>query len=306
MKTNLTTTEQRNEHTKDLDTMSALQIVTVMNEEDCTIPEAVAEALPQIAETAEMAAETIRSGGRIFYIGAGTSGRLGVLDASECSPTFGVQEGLVTGVIAGGPEALMHAAEGAEDDPDLAVRDLEAHHLSAGDLVIGIAASGRTPYVAGALKHARQTGCRTASVSCCKDAKISALADCAIEAVTGPEVLTGSTRLKAGTATKMILNMISTAAMVRLGKACENLMIDVVPSNRKLQDRAKRIITELTGVGGEEAEAMLAKAGGSCKTAVVMILADCPRNEAEQLLRQADGHVREALRLRQEGSHHDS
>ena len=283
-----------------LDTMSAAEIIAEMNREDHDVVNAVHTQLPAIAQAAECAAETIRSGGRLFYIGAGTSGRLGVLDASECPPTFGVSCDTVIGVIAGGPSALTTAAEGAEDDREQAAEDLKQHGLSAKDFVIGIAAGGRTPYVLGALQYARSLGCRTAAVSCCAEALISEEADIAIEAVTGPEILTGSTRLKAGTATKMILNMISTAAMVRLGKAYGNLMVDVVPSNEKLRQRAVRIVSEAAEVSLEDAAEVLQKAGGSCKKAVVMLKASCSLSEAEERLEKAGGHIRDALR--KEGS----
>ena len=286
------TTEQRNPNTMDLDLMSPLEIVTVMNQEDHTVADAVAKCLPAIAKAAQMAAEAFQKGGRMLYVGAGTSGRLGVLDASECPPTFGVHEGMVIGVIAGGNDAITHAVEGAEDDAEKAVNDLKDYSLNENDLVAGIAASGRTSYVYSALQYAKSIGCATVSIACNKNALISEVADCAIEAVTGPEVLTGSTRLKAGTATKMILNMISTAAMVQCGKVYENLMVDVVQSNQKLQRRALRIVMSAAGVDVQEASATLEKAGGNCKKAIVMLKEKCTLAEAEEILQKNGGHIR--------------
>ena len=289
------TTEECNQATLHLDTMSALEIVTEMNREDAGVVQAVESQLTAIAKTAEYAAEAIHAGGRLIYTGAGTSGRLGVLDASECPPTFGVPADTVIGVIAGGKEALTHAAEGAEDDMAQAETDLQALHLCDKDMVIGIAASGSTPYVKAALAYARACGCHTAAIACCQDSAIGKEADIAIEAVTGPEILTGSTRLKAGTATKMILNMISTAAMVLLGKTYGNWMVDVVPSNAKLHKRAVRIVSEAAEVPAEEAERALAAAGGRCKTAIAMLLLGCDAEEADVCLQKADGHLRQAV-----------
>ena len=241
MELNLTgmTTEKRNPRTMQLDTMSELEIVTTMNEEDARVPLAIAKKLPQIAQAAHWAAEAFEQGGRLFYMGAGTSGRLGVLDAAECPPTFGVAPGMVVGLIAGGEQAFLKAVEGAEDDRALGQSDLEAYGLNAKDVVIGIAASGRTPYVLGGLAYARSVGCRTAAIACNTGSEIGRAADLAIEVEVGPEVLTGSTRLKSGTAQKLILNMISTASMVRTGKVYQNLMVDVMQNNEKLHTRAK-------------------------------------------------------------------
>ena len=289
------TTEQRNPDTMNLDEMTTLQIVTEMNREDAGIPAAIRPHLPEIAKVAQWGAESLSQGGRIFYMGAGTSGRLGVLDASECPPTFGVSADTVVGLIAGGPSAIMKAVEGAEDNRELGAQDLKDHNLAQNDLVIGLAASGRTPYVIGGIEYAKSIGCRTAAITCNEGSAIGKASDCAIDVVVGPEVLTGSTRLKAGTAEKMILNMISTAAMVQIGKSYGNLMVDVVLSNEKLQVRAENIVMQATGVDRETAKRTIASAGGRCKTAITMILADCTKEEAEQRLVQANGHVRKAI-----------
>ena len=290
------TAELRNARTMDLDSLSSLEIVTAMNQEDETVPRAVGAHLEEIAQIVEWGKESLRQGGRIFYIGAGTSGRLGVLDASECPPTFGVSPEVVIGLIAGGEKAFTQAVEGAEDSRELAREDLAGHHLTDKDLVIGLAASGRTPYVLGGLSYARDLGCHTASISCNAGSALSQAAELGIEVVTGPEVLTGSTRLKAGTAQKLILNMISTAVMVGMGKAYQNLMVDVVQTNEKLRGRALSIVREATGADQETARKALSEAAGSCKTAITMILAGCDRQEAQRRLEAAGGYVREAIR----------
>ena len=294
------TTETRNQATMNLDTMTPLEVVTAMNREDARVPQAIEPLLPSIAKAVEWAIDSLEKGGRLFYMGAGTSGRLGVLDAAECPPTFGVSPDLVVGLIAGGEKAFIKAVEGAEDSRDLGRDDLKVHNLSKDDLVVGIAASGRTPYVLGGLDYARKVGCRTVAVSCNAGSPVGVAlgqaADLAIEAVVGPEVLTGSTRLKAGTAQKLILNMISTATMVGVGKAYQNLMVDVMQTNEKLHVRAEKIVMETTGVDRDTARATIAAAGGSVKTAITMILADCGAEEAEARLEKARGHVREAIR----------
>ena len=299
MELNLTgmTTERRNPRTMQLDTMSELEIVTVMNEEDARVPLAIAKKLPQIAQAAHWAAEAFAQGGRLFYMGAGTSGRLGVLDAAECPPTFGVDPGMVVGLIAGGEKAFIKAVEGAEDDRALGQSDLEAHNLTAKDVVIGIAASGRTPYVLGGLAYARSVGCRTAAIACNPGSAVGKAADLAIEVEVGPEVLTGSTRLKSGTAQKLILNMISTASMVRAGKAYQNLMVDVMQTNEKLHVRAENIVIDATGVERAEARRAIDAAGGSVKCAITMLLAGCDAGEARRRLAEAKGHVRAAIGL---------
>ena len=291
------TTETRNPRTMQLDQMSELEIVTVMNEEDARVPLAIAKCLPQIAQAAAWAVEAFAQGGRLFYMGAGTSGRLGVLDAAECPPTFGVPQGMVVGLIAGGEKAFIVAVEGAEDSRELAVQDLQNHQLTAKDFVVGIAASGRTPYVLGGLDYARSVGCHTAAIACNPGSAVGKAADLAIEVNCGPEVLTGSTRLKSGTAQKLILNMISTASMVRIGKAYQNLMVDVMQTNEKLHTRAENIVMDATGVERSVARHAIDEAKGSVKTAITMLLADCDAAEAARRLEASHGHVREAIRL---------
>ena len=247
------TTEQRNQRSMDLDTMTSLQIVTTMNDEDLRAVQSVTKVLPQVATAIDWAAEALERGGRVFYMGAGTSGRLGVLDASECPPTFGVSPDLVVGLIAGGETAFIKAVEGAEDSEELGASDLRERGLSDKDLVVGLAASGRTPYVVGGLAYAKATGCKTIAIACNQGSKIGESADLAIEPVPGPEVLTGSTRLKAGTVQKLILNMISTGAMVKIGKVYQNLMVDVQQTNEKLVVRGQNIVMEATGCTRERA-----------------------------------------------------
>lgn len=288
-------TETRNPDTMTLDQMSALELVTVMNREDHKVPEAIALALPQIASTVEVVEQAFRKGGRLFYLGAGTSGRLGVLDASECPPTFGVDPGMVVGLIAGGDRALRFPIEGAEDDRSLGKQDLVDHNLVPSDVVIGIAASGRTPYVLGALDYAHSIGCKTAAIACNLHSAIGQAADIAIEVSVGPEVLTGSTRLKAGSAQKMILNMITTGAMVHTGKAYQNLMVDVVQSNEKLRTRAENIVMAATDVSREQARRTIDEANGKVKLAITMILTGKDAASAQALLDQSGGSVHNAL-----------
>ena len=289
-------TERRNENTMNLDMMSPLEIVTVMNQEDLLIPAAIKPHLETIAKVVTWGTESVTNGGRIFYMGAGTSGRLGVLDASECPPTFGVSPDVVIGLIAGGQKAFTQAVEGAEDNYDLGVSDLKEHGLTGKDLVIGLAASGRTPYVLGGLEYAKSIGCHTAAITCNADSVLSKAAEAGIDIVIGPEVLTGSTRLKAGTAQKMVLNMISTAVMVGAGKVYENLMVDVQQSNEKLRVRARRIVRLATEADDETIEKFLEAANGSCKVAITMILGGCDAEEARNRLEQANGHVRNAVK----------
>lgn len=238
------TTEKRNKITMNLDEMSPYEIISIMNKEDQKVLDAVHDALPQIEKVFEWTTESLQKKGRIIYIGAGTSGRLGILDAVECPPTFGVSYDTVVGVIAGGEGAFVKAEEGAEDNPELGKEDLRRIQLKADDVVIGLAASGRTPYVIGALQYAKQVGCRTVAIVCNANTKIAGEADCSIELLTGPEILTGSTRLKAGTAEKMVLNMISTVSMVGIGKVYQNLMVDMRQTNEKLVTRAENIVME--------------------------------------------------------------
>lgn len=290
-------TEARNPQTMELDSMTPLEIVTAMNREDARVPESIRPQLPNIAQCVAWATEAIRSGGRLIYMGAGTSGRLGVLDAVECPPTFGVSPDVVVGLIAGGERAFVKAVEGAEDSRELGKADLEAIGLTPKDLVVGIAASGRTPYVLGGLAYANSLGCKTAAISCNPGSAVGKEARLAIEVAPGPECLTGSTRLKAGTAQKLILNMISTATMVGCGKAYSNLMVDVMQTNEKLVVRARNIVMEATGVSRDSAKEAIALAGGSCKLAVTMILADCTVEEAKERLERCGGSVRQAIAL---------
>ena len=289
-------TETRNQNTMNLDIMSPLEVVTVMNQEDAKVPAAITPALPNIAQCVTWAIESIEAGGRIIYMGAGTSGRLGVLDAVECPPTFGVAPEVVVGLIAGGEKAFVKAVEGAEDSRELGRQDLIDIDLQKRDIVIGIAASGRTPYVLGGLAYAQEVGCHTVGISCNPGSAVGAAAELAIEVVPGPECLTGSTRLKSGTCQKLILNMISTATMVGCGKAYQNLMVDVMQTNEKLVVRAQNIVMEATGCDRETAAEKIAIAGGNAKTAITMILADCGLEEARERLARAKGHVREAIK----------
>ena len=280
-------TETRNQNTMNLDIMSPLEVVTVMNQEDAKVPAAITPALPNIAQCVTWAIESIEAGGRIIYMGAGTSGRLGVLDAVECPPTFGVAPEVVVGLIAGGEKAFVKAVEGAEDSRELGRQDLIDINLEKRDIVIGIAASGRTPYVLGGLAYAQEVGCHTVGISCNPGSAVGAAAELAIEVVPGPECLTGSTRLKSGTCQKLILNMISTATMVGCGKAYQNLMVDVMQTNEKLVVRAQNIVMEATGCEREVAAEKIAIAGGNAKTAITMILADCGLEEAKGRLAKA-------------------
>lgn len=295
MELNKLITETRNRNTMNLDIMSSFEIVKAMNDEDRNVPSAIEKALDRIASAVDEIVKTFKNGGRLFYIGAGTSGRLGVLDASECPPTFGVSHDMVIGIIAGGDSALRNPIEGAEDSFELCQKDLENYQFSENDILCGIAASGRTPYVIGGLRYARSIGAKTIAVACNIDSEIGREADVAIEVTPGPEVLTGSTRLKAGTCQKLILNMLTTASMVRMGKAYQNLMVDVVQSNEKLVSRARKIVMEATGCDMNTAVSTLEKAGGSCKLAIVMILTDSSEEEAAKLLEKAQGHVRDTL-----------
>ena len=288
-------TETRNPDTMNLDQMTPLELVSVMNHEDQKVVTAVKEVLPQVAQAIEWAVSSLESGGRIVYFGAGTSGRLGVLDAVECPPTFGVSPDVVVGLIAGGEKAFVRAVEGAEDSLELCEEELKKIGLNKNDIAIGIAASGRTPYVIGGLRYARSLGCKTVAIACNKGSEVGKEAELAIEPCCGPEVLTGSTRLKAGTAQKMILNMISTGSMVGVGKAYQNLMVDVQQTNKKLVVRAQNITMAATGCTREEAARALEQADGNAKLAIVMLLTQMPVEEAKAKLETAHGHVRGAL-----------
>lgn len=287
--------ESRNPATMELDKLSTLEMLACINDEDRKVPEAIRLVIPAIAQAVDLAAAALKQGGRLIYLGAGTSGRLGVLDASECPPTFGVPHGMVIGLIAGGPGALLKAVEGAEDDMSLGERDLQALKLTSTDMVVGLAASGRTPYVIGALRYARQLGCPTAAISCNPDSPIAQEAQVAISPVVGPEALTGSTRMKSGTAQKLVLNMLSTGAMVKLGKVYQNLMVDVKATNVKLVDRACRIVVEATGASRTEAENALSQTEFEVKPAILMILKGVTAEQARQSLQQHNGYLRAAL-----------
>lgn len=289
------TTETRNTQTMNLDELSASEVMTLMNQEDQKVAIAVEKELPMITKVVETITESFSKGGRLIYMGAGTSGRLGVLDAAECVPTFSVDPSMVQGLIAGGMKAMTVAVEGAEDSKTLGAEDLEAIQLTDKDVVVGIAASGRTPYVIGGLEYATSVGAKTATISCNKDAKISQFAQMPIEVDAGPEVLTGSTRLKAGTAQKLILNMLSTGAMIGSGKVYQNLMVDVKPSNEKLEERSKRIIMQATDCTYEEASETFEAADHQVKLAIVMILTHSDKETATQKLTEAKGFIRETL-----------
>ena len=288
-------TETRNPNTMDLDQMTPLELVSVMNQEDLNVVAGVKEVLPQVAQAIKWAVSSLEAGGRIVYFGAGTSGRLGVLDAVECPPTFGVSPDVVVGLIAGGEKAFVRAVEGAEDSLELCEEEFKKIGLNKNDIAIGIAASGRTPYVIGGLRYARSLGCKTVAIACNKGSEVGKEAELAIEPSCGPEVLTGSTRLKSGTAQKMILNMISTGSMVGVGKAYQNLMVDVQQTNKKLVVRAQNITMAATGCTREEAAQALEQADGNAKLAIVMLLTQMPVDEAKAKLEAAHGHVRGAL-----------
>jgi N-acetylmuramic acid 6-phosphate etherase len=289
------TTETRNEETMNLDELSTAEILKIMNSEDQKVAQRVGKVLPDITQAVKQIILSFNKKGRLFYIGAGTSGRLGVLDAAECVPTFGTDPKMVQGLIAGGIKAMTIAVEGAEDSPELGAKDLQSQNLTNKDIVAGIAASGRTPYVIGGLDYAKKVGAATISLACNDHAKISKHADINIEISVGPEVLTGSTRLKSGTAQKLVLNMLSTASMIGIGKVYKNLMVDVKPTNAKLVERSKRIIMEATDVSYTVANDMFEKAGKDVKLAIVMILTDVDLNEAKKRLQVAKGFVRKTI-----------
>ncbi|WP_327369071.1 N-acetylmuramic acid 6-phosphate etherase [Streptomyces sp. NBC_01217] len=289
------TTEAFRPELAEIDRLDTLEIARIMNGEDQSVPAAVAARLPEIAAAIDGTAERMARGGRLIYAGAGTAGRLGVLDASECPPTFNTDPSEVVGLIAGGPSAMVKAVEGAEDSKELAAADLDALDLTANDTVVGISASGRTPYAIGAVEHARTRGALTIGLSCNADSALAAAAEHGIEVVVGPELLTGSTRLKAGTAQKLVLNMLSTITMIRLGKTYGNLMVDVRASNEKLRARSRRIVSLATGASDEEIEAALAATDGEVKNAILTILGRVDGPTAATLLTASDGHLRAAL-----------
>lgn len=289
-------TEQRNVHTKNIDIATTEEMLELINSEDKFVPIAVEKAIPQIAKIVDVITEALRNGGRLFYIGAGTSGRLGVLDASECPPTFGVDHGVVNGIIAGGDTALRYAVEGAEDSKEEAVNDLRSKGVNNKDVVIGIAASGRTPYAIGGIEYANSIGAKSGCITTSLDSEIAEIAQYPIEAITGSEPLTGSTRMKSGTAQKLILNMITTSCMVKIGKVYENLMIDVQMSNEKLVSRAKSIVMDITGVTLDIATEYLDKYD-SVKYAIFAILSKIESKEKiTEILEEHNGNIRESLK----------
>ncbi len=292
-------TEKRNEKTMHIDTLSTLDMVTVINEEDHRCAEAVKAILPEIAQAIDVIYAQLRKGGRLFYCGAGTSGRLGVLDAAECPPTYGVDPGLVVALIAGGDSAFVRAIEGAEDSRELGAEDLRQRNFSANDALVGIAASGRTPYVIGAMDYARSVGAPVMALTCCTNSELSKHADITMAPIPGPEVVTGSSRMKSGTCQKLVLNLLSTCVMIKLGKVYGNLMVDMKATNEKLVHRAISIVRNVTGVSEDEARQTLDQCEWSSKTAIVMILLHMNAEEAVKALEKADGRIADAIRARE-------
>lgn len=290
------TTESRNQNTLDIDKVSTLEMVKKINDEDKMVAIAVEAELPKIAEAIDGIVNRMHKGGRLIYIGAGTSGRLGILDASECPPTYGVSEELVQGLIAGGKEAIFRAKEGAEDSKELVVEDLKNKSLNENDIVVGLAASGRTPYVIGGLEYGNEIGALTVSITCNANSEVAKAAKISIAPVVGPEVVTGSTRLKSGTAQKLVLNMLSTGTMIKLGKVYGNLMVDVRATNEKLVERAKRIVCEATGITREESEKILEETNFDVKLSIFMILSKLNKDEAKKVLDENKGYIAEALK----------
>jgi N-acetylmuramic acid 6-phosphate etherase len=287
--------EDRNPKTMDIDLLPTIDVLRRINDEDRGVPPAVEKVIPEIAAAVDRIVLAFQKGARLVYLGAGTSGRLGVLDASECPPTFGVPAGMVVGLIAGGPDALVRAAEGAEDDAKQGIKALQDIRLTADDVVVGIAVSGRTPYVVGALTYARQVGAATVALSCNPGSTIAGIADIAISPVVGPEVLAGSTRLKSGTAQKLILNMLTTASMIRIGKSYQNLMVDLNPSNKKLVARAVRIVMQTTGCTAQQARQTLDQTGNDVKLATLVTITGIGVEEARKALANAGGFLRKAI-----------
>lgn len=288
-------TERQNPKTMNIDLMSTEEIITVINQEDTLVPNVLARQVPNISEVVDKIVAAFKQGGRLIYVGAGTSGRLGIIDASECPPTYGTDPGMVVGIIAGGKEAMTEAIEGVEDDKQQGQTDMEEISLTAKDIVVGIAASGRTPYTIGALEYAKQLGAVTVSVVCSKDSEMEKVSDYTIAAVVGPEVITGSTRMKAGTAQKLILNMLSTASMIKMGKVYGNLMVDVQMTNEKLHNRAVNIVKMATGASDEEAQAAIKEQNYHTKAAILQIITGLKGIEAKELLDKHDGYLREAI-----------
>lgn len=297
MRTNLDNlvTEKVNQSTNNIDKVSTLEMVAMINEEDKKVAFAVEKELPQIAKAVDTIVQAFEKGGRLIYVGAGTSGRLGILDASECPPTYGVSYEMVQGIIAGGKEAIFKAQEGAEDNLELCAEDLRKIKFTCNDVLVGIAASGRTPYVIGGLNYANSIGAATVAVTCNPDSEISKIAKISIAPVVGPEVVSGSTRMKSGTAQKMVLNILTTGSMIKLGKVYHNLMVDVKASNEKLVERAKRLVVEATGASREEAEKILVKNEYDVKLSIMMIKSGLSKEEASELLSLNKGFISRAL-----------
>jgi len=289
-------TEQPNPASEGIEALPTEEVLRVINAEDQKVAEAVRLQIPNIARAVDTVIEALQRGGRLFYIGAGSSGRLGVLDAAECPPTFNVPAELVQGIIAGGERALARATEASEDDPAMGARDLAERGFTPRDVLVGIAASGRTPYVLGAVAQAQRLGATTIGISCTPGSELSRAVDISIEPLPGPEIIAGSTRMKAGSATKLVLNMLSTATMIRLGHVFGNLMVNVQPKNRKLIDRARRIIARAAGVDPEQAAELLEQSGGSVKVAILMARLDIGREEAEARLNACEGRISEVLK----------
>lgn len=295
-------TEQVNEKTVNIDIMSTREMLELINDEDNEVPHAVRSEIPNISKAVDIITAQIKRGGRLFYIGSGTSGRIGILDASECPPTFGTDPELVQGVIAGGSEAILRAVEGVEDDEELGRRIIGDRNISERDVIVGITASGRTPFVLGAVREAKKAGAVTVGISNCNESQIQQEADIAITPVVGPEVIMGSTRMKAGTSQKLILNMITTSVMIKLGKVYRNLMVDLQPGNEKLIDRAIRIIVNVTDLSHAKAREYLQESGFNAKTAIVMVKTKLGREAAERLLAVGDGVVAQAIKLHEGAS----
>ncbi|MGL5055073.1 MAG: N-acetylmuramic acid 6-phosphate etherase [Fusobacteriaceae bacterium] len=297
MKINLNAmvTEGRNKNSMNIDTLSTLELVKIINEEDKKVAVAVEAELNNVAKSIDKIVDSFKNGGRLIYIGAGTSGRLGILDASECPPTYGTSPEMVIGIIAGGEKAILKAVENAEDNEELCVEDLKKINFNKKDILVGIAASGRTPYVMGGLKYANNLGATTVGISCNPDSIIAKTAIIAISPIVGPEVVTGSSRMKAGTAQKLILNMLTTGSMIKMGKVYSNLMVDVEATNLKLVERQGKIVVDATGCSKEEAEIALSKCDRHCKTAIFMILSGKNVEEAQEILKRNEGYIRKAL-----------
>ncbi|MGM0777503.1 MAG: N-acetylmuramic acid 6-phosphate etherase [Bacillota bacterium] len=287
-------TEQRNPKTMEIDLMTTEEIITIINQEDTIVPNAIAREIPHIVKVVDEITESFKKGGRLIYVGAGTSGRLGIIDASECPPTYGTDPEMVVGIIAGGKEAMTEAVEGAEDDSEQGRQDVADIQLSDKDVLVGIAASGRTPYTIGALQYGNEVGAVTVSVACTKDSEMGKVSKYTIAPITGPEVVTGSTRMKAGTAQKLVLNMLTTASMIKLGKVYGNLMVDVQMTNEKLFKRAENIVKMATGASDEEARAALKEQNYHTKAAILQILTGLKGEEAAELLKKHNGYLREA------------